>query len=290
MRQQLGYSASAVISMLLQRADKLNFAVMSPASLKTKLSRWENGHEQVGLRRVPAAVPGHLRPHQRGTRLPAGRRDDDEAEELDRATHDRAHSGRGHGRAVPAAGRAARHVDRQFGGVTVLDQLRSNIAQIENLLGYSTLRGQREALAGVLTEASALAGLGGARPQRHPAGVGPPRAREDRARGRPTRRCCSRTRLAQQAFILIDLGELDAGRRAARARPAPSPSDGAPALLRAWLAAAHGEGLAAAGHRDEALRAFDAADEPAARPTRWTRPCRSCSSPARTSTAGAATP
>jgi tetratricopeptide (TPR) repeat protein len=30
-------------------------------------------------------------------------------------------------------------------------------------------------------------------------------------------------------------------------------------LLRAWLAAAHGEGLAAAGRRDDALRAFDAA-------------------------------
>jgi hypothetical protein len=31
-------------------------------------------------------------------------------------------------------------------------------------------------------------------------------------------------------------------------------------VLRTWLAAAHGEGLAAAGHRDDALRAFDQAD------------------------------
>src|SRR3954467_548841 len=48
-RETLGYSAGAVIEMLLRRAEKLNFSIMSPASLKTKLSRWENGHEAVGL-------------------------------------------------------------------------------------------------------------------------------------------------------------------------------------------------------------------------------------------------
>jgi tetratricopeptide (TPR) repeat protein len=65
--------------------------------------------------------------------------------------------------------------------------------------------------------------------------------------------------LAQQAFILIDIGEaeaaveqLDSARMLAK--------DTAPALLRSWLAAAHGEGLAAAGRRDEALRVFDVAD------------------------------
>src|SRR2546421_12631858 len=42
-----GYSADAVITMLLARAQALNLTVMSAASLKTKLSVWENGHEPV---------------------------------------------------------------------------------------------------------------------------------------------------------------------------------------------------------------------------------------------------
>jgi tetratricopeptide (TPR) repeat protein len=63
---------------------------------------------------------------------------------------------------------------------------------------------------------------------------------------------------AQQAFILIDLGETSAAvEQLADARRLAD--DIAPSLLRAWLAAAHGEGLAATGERDAALRAFDAA-------------------------------
>ena len=48
-RKQLGYPAAVVIDMMLKRADRLGASIMSPTSLKTKLSSWENGHEQVGL-------------------------------------------------------------------------------------------------------------------------------------------------------------------------------------------------------------------------------------------------
>src|SRR5436853_7771935 len=64
--------------------------------------------------------------------------------------------------------------------------------------------------------------------------------------------------LAQQAFVLSEVGEVRlAIAQLAEARNLVKQS--APRLLRAWLAAAHGEGLAAAGRRDEALSAFDAA-------------------------------
>ncbi|GDY31105.1 hypothetical protein [Gandjariella thermophila] len=57
---------------------------------------------------------------------------------------------------------------------------------------------------------------------------------------------------------MVDLSEADlAVEQLAHARALADHA--APALLRAWLAAAHGEGLAAVGHRDDALRAFDAA-------------------------------
>jgi hypothetical protein len=65
---------------------------------------------------------------------------------------------------------------------------------------------------------------------------------------------------AEQAFVLIDLGEtVQAAEQLTHAR-----SLGAgvvPPLLQSWLAAAHGEGLAVVSQRDEALRAFDSADE-----------------------------
>jgi len=254
-RRTLGYSASAVISMLLQRADKLNFAVMSPASLKTKLSRWENGHEQVGLaeyRRLFRDIYGRTN-EELGFPPDDGA---DEAEELIAQLTIARTVDAGTVELFRQQVEQARHVDRQFGGVTVLDQLRSNILQIENLLGYSTLRGQREALAVVLTEASALAGWEAL--DRN--AIRQAWDHHERAKT-SAREANSPTLLAhataQQAFILIDLGQLDhAVAQLAEARAIAR--DGAPPLLRAWLAAAHGEGLAAAGHRDETLRAFDA--------------------------------
>jgi tetratricopeptide (TPR) repeat protein len=63
---------------------------------------------------------------------------------------------------------------------------------------------------------------------------------------------------AGQAFVLADIEEtqkavevLDAARRAADQKCSP--------LLRSWLAAAHGETLAANGERADSLRAFDSA-------------------------------
>lgn len=64
---------------------------------------------------------------------------------------------------------------------------------------------------------------------------------------------------AQQAVILTDIGETSAtALQIAEARTLAA--DNAPPLLNAWLAAAHGESLAAAGQRSEALHAFDQAD------------------------------
>lgn len=255
-RRTLGYSASAVISMLLQRAEKLNFPVMSPASLKTKLSRWENGHEQVGLaeyRRLFRDIYGRTN-EELGFPPDDG---DDEAEELIAQLAIARTVDAGTVELFRQQVEQARHIDRRFGGVTVLDQLRSNILQIENLLGYSTLRGQREALAVVLTEASALAGwealdrnaIRQAWDHHERAKTGAREANSPVLLAHAT---------AQQAFILIDLGQLDhAVEQLAEARAIAR--EGAPTLLQAWLAAAHGEGLAAAGRRDKALRAFDAA-------------------------------
>jgi tetratricopeptide (TPR) repeat protein len=149
----------------------------------------------------------------------------------------------------------ARHVDRRFGGVTVLDQLRGSVKQLEDLLGYSTSRGHRQGLAGVLTEVAALAGWEAL--DRNAIR----QAWDLHETAKAAAREAGSTVLlahatAQQAFILIDMGEM-AGAVEQIAAARSLAEDAVPPLLRAWLAAAHGESLAATGDRDNALRAFD---------------------------------
>jgi tetratricopeptide (TPR) repeat protein len=254
-RKLHGYSAGEVIRMLLRRAETLNVPVMSAASLKTKLSRWENGHEPVsqpywrlfrdiyGRTNDELGFPPEVEDEEANellSRLALARTVDASTVELFRQQVE-----------------TARHVDRRFGGVAVLDQLRSTIKQIEGLLSYSTLRGQSVQLAGILTEASALAGWEALdRNAIRQAWDHHERAKTAaQEAGSPLLLAHS---AAQQAFILIDLGEIaPAVEQLAEARSLAGRV--APPLLRSWLAAAHGEGLAAAGHRDEALRVFDAA-------------------------------
>jgi tetratricopeptide (TPR) repeat protein len=255
-RELLGYSAQDVIRMIVARARALDVAIMTETSLKTKLSRWENGHEAVS------------QPYRRLLRDVYGRTDEelgfppdvqnDEAEEL---------------RARLALARTldaetvelfrqqvdgARHIDHRFGGISILDQLRSTIKQIEGLLTYSTSHGQRQALARVLTDASTLAGwqaLDRAAMQQ---------AWELHEKAKSAAREAGSLGLlahatAQQAFILIDMGEFAAAAEQLTAARALAEGT-SPSLLRAWLAAAHGEGLAVVGQRDESLRAFDEAN------------------------------
>ncbi|TWF91651.1 hypothetical protein FHU35_1874 [Saccharopolyspora dendranthemae] len=255
-RKQLGYSADGVIRLLRQRADVRGVPVMTAASLKTKLSRWENGHEQVSepYQRLFREIYGRTN-EELG--FPADEEDDDTAEL--RARLEMA-------RTVDADTIAvfrrqiddARRLDRKFGGVTLLDQLRGTIDQVESLLGYNTIGGKREQLAGALTEASTLAGWEAL--DRN--AIGQAWQHYERAKA-AAREAMSPALLAhamaEQAFILVDIGEAaSAVEQVEHARQAAE--NAGPPLLRAWLAAAAGECLSAAGQRGDALRAFDAAD------------------------------
>ena len=255
-RKTLGYSAARVLDDLIRRADRRNIPIMGPASLKTKMSRWENGHELPSepYRRLFREVYGRTNAE---LGFPDERDADPEADEL---------------RARLATARAvdhetvqvflrqvndARQVDRRFGGVTLLDQLRSHIDHVTLLLSHAAPGGTRDTLAAGLTEASTLAGW---------------QALDRNAVGQAWRHYeCAKTAsreagsaallahaTAEQALVLTDLGETAAAvEQLAHARQLIDRRT--PLLLRAWLAAAHGEGLAAAGRRDDALRAFDTA-------------------------------
>lgn len=152
---------------------------------------------------------------------------------------------------------ALRRLDRQMGAVVAYDEVKAKTAQVLRLQSHSLSPGTRASLATVLAELGALAGWEAL--DRFAIG----QAWEHHERAKLAAREADSPALlahatAQQAFILVDLGETGAAvEQLGQARLLVKRT--APALLRAWLAAAHGEGLAAAGRRDDALRAFDAA-------------------------------
>lgn len=255
-RHHLDYTAAQVIDLLIRRAAAINLPIASKTSLKTKLSRWENGKEQpskvyqrlfreiYGRTNTELGFPEKSEEDPEATelreRLAIARTIDQETIEVFRRQVDH-----------------VRHVDRRFGGLPLLDQLRSQIDQVHHLLSYGT-GNQRPALARVLGEASTLAGweaLDRAAP-------GQAWTHYERAKA-AAREAGSSALLAhataEQAFVLLDLDDTTAAvEQLAHARTLADHTTGP--LLRAWLAAAHGEALAAAGHADDARRAFDIAN------------------------------
>jgi hypothetical protein len=149
-----------------------------------------------------------------------------------------------------------RRLDRRFGAAPLLDALRLHSEHIEHLLSYTLDGATQRGLAVVLTDAHTLAGWQSL-----------DRGEITRAWGH-YRRACTAARtaesgalhahaLAEQAVVLSDVGHsTEAVQLSGYARLLAT--DGPP-LLRSWLAAAHGEALAADDQPDASLRAFDAA-------------------------------
>jgi tetratricopeptide (TPR) repeat protein len=150
---------------------------------------------------------------------------------------------------------AIRRLDRQLGAIVVRDELKTKIIQVQNLTAHSLAPGTREPLAALLSEMHTLAGwqaldLGDITNSWHH--YEQSRAAAAQADSIPYESHAA----AEQAFVLIDAGAtsdavelLDHARRRADVV--------APRILRAWLAAAHGEALAAFGDRTASLHAFD---------------------------------
>lgn len=151
-----------------------------------------------------------------------------------------------------------RQLDRQLGAAVAYDEVNTKAAQIAALQAHSLTPGTRACLAMLLAELNALAGWEAL--DQYMIG----QAWEHHEQAKLAAREASSTALlahtlAQQAVVLLELGEFDAALdQIAHARYVARRS--APALLRSWLAAAYGEGLAAVGRRTEALQAFEAAD------------------------------
>ncbi|MGH3754151.1 MAG: hypothetical protein ACRDRP_15940 [Pseudonocardiaceae bacterium] len=152
-----------------------------------------------------------------------------------------------------------RRLDRRLGAIVVRDELNTKIRQVERLTAHSLAPGTREPLAALLSEMHTLAGwqaldLGDlTEAWQH---YEHSRAAAAQSNSIPHQSHAA----AEQAFVLIDVGAtrdavslLDGARRRADTT--------SPRVLRAWLAAAHGEALAAHGDHSASLHAFDRAAE-----------------------------
>ncbi|MBB3053091.1 tetratricopeptide (TPR) repeat protein [Prauserella isguenensis] len=252
-KAELGLKAAEVIDLLIRCADNRGIPIMEASSLKTRLSLWENGHATVsepyrrlfreiyGRRNSDLGFPDDEDDNEVGelrSRLALARNVDEGAVEAFRQQVDN-----------------ARRADRQFGGVLLLEQLQHLIDQITGLLRHSTARGQREALAGVLTEASTLAGWVSLDRNAVSQAWNHYERAKDAAREAGSTAMLAHA-FAEQAFVLIDIDEpRHAVEQLEHARGLGA--DHVSPLLQAWLSAAAGEGFAAFGQSDAALTAFD---------------------------------
>jgi hypothetical protein len=153
---------------------------------------------------------------------------------------------------------AIRRLDRQLGALVVREELTAKIHQVEQLCTHSLAPRTREPLAALLSEMHTLAGwqaldlgdLSGAWRHYHHARAAAAQS------GSPPHQAHAAT---EQAFVLLDAGATaDAVDLLDHARHHATHT--APRVLRAWLAAAHGEALAAHNQRSASLHAFDHAD------------------------------
>ncbi|MGH3438241.1 MAG: hypothetical protein ACRDRN_17465 [Sciscionella sp.] len=154
---------------------------------------------------------------------------------------------------------ATRRLDRQLGAIVAHDEVLTKITQVTRLMGHSLTPTRRQQLAALLSELHTLAGwqaldMGKLTESWRHYSRGSTIAKE------ATTSAYDAHTTAGQAFVLIDLGDTSAAAEllAATRAEVDRKTD---RLLRSWLAAAHGETLAADGQRSASLCAFDQAAE-----------------------------
>jgi tetratricopeptide (TPR) repeat protein/predicted XRE-type DNA-binding protein len=160
-------------------------------------------------------------------------------------------------RALHSETDAIRVMDRRLGAPAVAAKLQAHIEYVEMSLRYSLRPGQRQALAGVLAAASSLAGWQAIDMGRFPA------AWEHYERATSAAREAGDESLlayasGEQAYVLADLGHHEDALAVVRASHDEACAT-IPHQIKAWLHAAEGEMVAAAGQEAECRRALDQA-------------------------------
>jgi len=257
-RVQRGWSQQLAALEFIRVARLHNLPVAESDSVKTAMSRWENGKRipDVQNRRILRELYG-LTDIELG--ISAG---DTESAELDDALEELAARLNSAGRVdadvvrmLDEETQRLRLSDRRFGAAVLLDTMQAHIASVADLLSHSLSPAHRIGLARVLADSGALAGW-----QALDAGA-VSRAWEHFELARSAAlesgdATLTAHALGEQAFVLLELGQPGQARELVRHAMSER---SLPPLLRAWLACAEGEFFAVQGNAGEAHRAFDRA-------------------------------
>lgn len=260
LRAERGWTQAQLIARLRAAAAQRKVKLPADDSVKRRIAGWENQHKPVGefyrpllcdvyrMSAVELGIAAEAAPPPPAPALVV-------PELAERIAFSRLDGGLVE--LLRAQTQNIRMLDRRLGGATIYRQATAHVETLDDLVRYALPGAHREAAADELSQAAALGGW-----QALDAGKAADAWRLHEtavAAGRESGETAALAYArAQQAYILLDAGELDAalalvksGQQHAGRRVSP--------VLRAWLHAAEGEVLAALGRRDAALRALDAA-------------------------------
>ncbi|MFC4244882.1 hypothetical protein ACFOYW_16025 [Gryllotalpicola reticulitermitis] len=257
-RDRHGFTRERAVQVFLETAQAWRIPMRpSVESLRGSFSRWENGRQQPGemarqvLRIMYAATDAELgfdtepepsQPHTQedelAARLVSATRVDPVLIEV-----------------LTGEVEGLRHQDRAFGGALLSERMAGLVGQLTRLMDYSLTPASATALASVLADAATLAGWqavdtgASVRAWEHFTLA----AHAARIAGSPTLLAHA---LGERAYAVLEAGDAVAARQTISHALTLAPL---PGRVTAWLHAAEGELSAAAGDRDGALSAFDAA-------------------------------
>jgi hypothetical protein len=258
-RGEFGWSQSRLIAEIRKRARLEGTALASDASLKTEISRHENGRvvPDAAWRRLYRAVYGRT-DEELGFRLPrALGLDASEVEELDARLNASASMSATEVYLIRAQVDHIRTLDRQLGAHAVLDQLRRLLTTINNLRTHSLRPALRQDLACVVADAAALAGWQALDIGAVGQAWGHYEDAKDAARESESPALLAHA-MAEQAVLLL---EVRMGEQAVELIQAATDlvSKRGPPLLTAWLHATEAEAWSVTGADLECRRRLDAA-------------------------------
>jgi tetratricopeptide (TPR) repeat protein len=235
---------------------------MSTASLRTALSRWENGrvrpdpmHRQL-LREIFGLTDDELGFGTDRVDQQAVRSADDELRQR-MATSDQVDAGLV--QLLQQQTDNVRKLDRRLGAPILLEQMRAHVETLHTLLGHAILDSVRRPVAAALADAAALAGWQALDVGALSQAWGHYEMAKDAARTAGDRALLAHAK-GEQAYALLDLNRpQDALELVREARQ--EAGQAVPPRLLSWLWAAEAETAAAAGRGGDCRRALDAADQ-----------------------------
>ena len=160
-RDKRGWSQTRLISELERRARSGSVTVMAPASLRTAISRWENGRvvPDVHYRRLLCDIYG-LTDEELGFAQPLARVEIAATTEADLRARIASSSRVDVGliSLLETQTDTIRRLDRRLGAPILLDQMRAHVKTLQQLLTHAVLDSMRLPTARVLADAASLAG------------------------------------------------------------------------------------------------------------------------------------